>query len=138
MAKDIYHAHVVEALSEDGWTITHDPLYLSFLGKKQYVDLGAERNLVSAEKGLVKIAVEIKSFLSDSPLNDLQQAVGQYNLYRDVLAATEPDRVLYLAITVDVFDSLFAGEFGAFVIDRQKLRLVVFDDLTRRISQWIP
>ncbi len=99
MAKDIYHAHVVEALSADGWTITHDPLYLSFLGKKQYVDLGAERNLVSAEKGLVKIAV---------------------------------------AITVDVFDSLFAGEFGAFVIDRQKLRLVVFDDLTRRISQWIP
>jgi hypothetical protein len=86
----------------------------------------------------VKIAVEVKSFLGDSPLSDLQQAVGQYNLYRDVLAMIEPDRVLYLAVTADVYDSLFADEFGAFVLRRQRLNLIVIDDLKRRVSQWIP
>jgi hypothetical protein len=29
-AKNIYHDAVVRALTADGWTITHDPLILTF------------------------------------------------------------------------------------------------------------
>jgi len=59
-ARDIYHDHVKAALVKDGWTITDDPLKLSFGRKNIYVDLGAER-LIAAAKGGQKIAVEIKS-----------------------------------------------------------------------------
>lgn len=56
-ARDIYHNTVVEALKTDGWTITHDPLYLGYGGKHFYVDLGAEKTAIAAEKQGQKIAV---------------------------------------------------------------------------------
>ncbi|NEQ38945.1 MAG: fatty-acid oxidation protein subunit alpha [Okeania sp. SIO3I5] len=49
-ARDIYHNTVVEALKTNGWTITHDPLYLGYGGKHLYVDLGAEKTAIAAEK----------------------------------------------------------------------------------------
>jgi XisH protein len=70
-AKDLYHDSVREALVKEGWTITHDPYVLDFGKDKGYVDLGAEFP-IAAEKGTVQIAVEIKSFLSESDLTDLQ------------------------------------------------------------------
>src|SRR3954452_5260251 len=64
-ARDIYHETVKRALIKDGWTITHDPLKLSWGGKDMFVDLGATQ-LLAAEKGEQHIAVEIKS-LSATP-----------------------------------------------------------------------
>jgi hypothetical protein len=96
-ARDIYHESVKKALIKNGWTITHDPLTLKWGVKDMYVDLGAEQFL-AAEKGVHKIAVEVKSFVSPSEVQDLQNALGQYVLYHDILARTEPNRVLYLAI----------------------------------------
>ncbi len=93
-AKNIYHDAVVNALKADGWTVTHDPLTVSFGGKDLFVDLGAERVAVAAERAGERIAVEIQSFLSLSPVRDLQEAVGQYDVYRAVLAETEPERPL--------------------------------------------
>jgi hypothetical protein len=70
MAKDIYHDTVRIALEKDGWTITDDPLTL-WIGKRDlFVDLGAEK-LIAAEREGKKIAVEIKSFISKSPIKDL-------------------------------------------------------------------
>lgn len=49
-AKDIYHETVRIALEKDGWTITADPLVLTFTPKRQLkIDLGAEL-LISAER----------------------------------------------------------------------------------------
>lgn len=80
-ARDIYHATVKTALIKDQWTITHDPLTLK-LGKKDfYVDLGASQ-LLAAEKVDHKIAVEIKSFIGRSDIDDLEKALGQYVLYQ--------------------------------------------------------
>jgi len=69
MAKDLYHDLVKELLIADGWTITHDPLRLAFGIRKVYADIGAER-LIAAEKGKEKIAVEIKSFVGLSVIDD--------------------------------------------------------------------
>ena len=80
-ARDIYHAAVTKALTADGWTITNDPLYLAYGGRELYVDIGAERVTIAAERDNQKIAVEIKSFLSPSPVSDLQEAVGQSEIY---------------------------------------------------------
>ncbi len=77
MAKDIYHGTVRIALEKDGWTITVDPLTLRIGGRSAFVDLGAEK-LFAAEKEGKRIAVEVKSFISPSPIKDLEQALGQY------------------------------------------------------------
>ena len=85
-AKDIFHNNVVNALIKDGWRITNDPLKLQWGNKDLYVDLGAEK-LIAAQKGDEKIAVEIKSFVGNSQVADLQQALGQYTLYLDIIEA---------------------------------------------------
>jgi hypothetical protein len=83
-AKDIYHDAVKNALIKDGWTITDDPLILSIGKKDLFADLGAEK-LIAAEKSYQKIAVEIKSFIGKSRVDDLEKALGQYILYREIL-----------------------------------------------------
>jgi hypothetical protein len=136
-AKNIYHDAVVNALKADGWTITDDPLRISYGGRELYVDVGAEQRTVAAEKGGRKIAVEITSFLSPSPVRDLEEAVGQYAIYRAVLAEREPDRVLYLAVAHGVHDSFLSERFGQLVVTRVQLRLLVFDEERERVVQWI-
>ena len=74
-ARDKYHSTVKAALIKDGWEISHDPIQLRIGRKDPYVDLGAER-LISAEKGNVKIAVEVKIFSSRSEVEDLEQQWG--------------------------------------------------------------
>ncbi len=135
-AKDIYHDTVRNALIKDGWTITHDPLRLQVGFRRMFVDLGAEK-LLAAEKGDRKIAVEIKSFVSRSEIDDLKDALGQFVLYEDVLAEKEPERMLFLAIRQKSFDSIFEDEIGKILLRNKRVRLVVFDEEAGEITQWI-
>jgi XisH protein len=136
-ARNIHHAVVVKALTTDGWTITHDPYPLSYGGKDLYVDLGAEQAPLAAEKEGRRIAVEIQSFLGNSPVRSLEEAVGQYEIYRLLLAATDPDRLLYMAVSNTTYRGILADQFGQLVISGLNLRLVVFDEKQERITQWI-
>lgn len=106
-AKDIYHDNLKNALIKDGWTITDDPLKLTIGSRSLFVDLGAEK-LIAAQKDSQKIAVEIKSFVGVSPIKDLENALGQYVLYQNVLKSTDPERTIYLAIREEVYNDLFA------------------------------
>lgn len=137
MAKDIYHDTVRTALEKDGWTITNDPLKLTIGNRSVYVDLGAEK-LLAAEKEGCKIAVEIKSFLSPSPVSDLEDALGQYVLYSKILEEQQPERTLYLAINRAVFRDLFSEEIGKLLLRKTDLRLLVFNPQTKEVVQWIP
>jgi XisH protein len=83
-AKDVFHQQVRQALEKDGWTITADPLSLRWLGTTLQIDLGAER-LIAAERGEERIAVEIKTFIGASAIADLENALGQFVLYRSAL-----------------------------------------------------
>jgi hypothetical protein len=138
-AKDFYHDHVKNALLKDGWTITHDPLTIVLDDTRDnlYVDLGAER-LLAAEKDARKIAVEVKSFISGSKLTDLENALGQYVLYHDILAEHEPERVLYLAIREDVFTTLINQAFWRLLLRHKRLRLLLFDDVKQEVVRRIP
>ena len=136
-AKDIYHNVVKNALIRDGWIITHDPLRLQAGSKDLYVDLGAEQ-LIAAEKKEKKIAVEIKSFVGSSVVADLEQALGQYILYHDVLAETEPDRILYLAVRKTVFEDIFEEPIGRILLKNSRIKLTVFDPKKEKIIRWIP
>jgi hypothetical protein len=70
-------------------------------------------------------------------MRDLQEAVGQYGIYRAVLAETEPDRLLYLAIPRRVAEGLLAEEFGRLIVTRLQLRLLVSDEEKQRVVKWI-
>jgi hypothetical protein len=79
MARDLFHQAVREALEADGWVITNDPLILKSGGLRMEIDLAAEQ-ILAAERGTDYIAVEVKSFLSKSKLNDFYEAKGQYDV----------------------------------------------------------
>ncbi len=136
-ARDIYHDCVKRALLKDGWIVTHDPLTLKWGRKEMYVDLGAEK-LLAAEKAGQRIAVEIKSFLGPSEMQDLKEALGQYVLYHDVLAHTDPERRLYLAVNEAVYYELFEEPIGQLLLENHRIRLLVFDTEQERIVAWIP
>jgi len=134
--RDLYHQAVVKALEKDGWTITDDPLRLNYGTRNLYVDLGAE-NLLAAEKDDRLIAVEVKSFSGESDMHDLEMALGQFVLYRGVLAKIDSERTLYLAIPSFAFDDVFADQFGQLVIEQHELRLVVFEEEKQEILRWL-
>ena len=136
-ARDRYHDPMTNALIKDGWTITDDPLHVKWGKKDLYVDLGAEQ-LLAAEKDQRKIAVEVKSFLGHSEMADLEQAIGQYTIYHDVLSRAEPDRVLFLAVNEEVYNNLFDEPIGELLLENQRVRLIIFDPHTETIRQWIP
>jgi hypothetical protein len=136
-AKNVYHDAVVRALIDDGWTITHDPLTISYGGRDLFVDLGAEQSTIAAERAGLKIAVEIQSFLNPSLVRDLEEAVGQYEIYRAVLAETEPERMLWLAVPFRIYESLLSERFGQLIIARLNLQFFMFDEKQERAIRWI-
>jgi hypothetical protein len=134
--KDTFHATVRQALIQDGWTITHDPYSLLYGENRLYVDLAAERP-IAAEKEGRKIAVEIKSFIGDSEMADLERSLGQFVLYRFVISRDEPDRQLFLAVPHDAYEALFNTADGRDLVTAQSLRLLVFDPVQETIVRWI-
>lgn len=100
-----------------------------------YVDLGAEQ-LLAAEKEEQKIAVEIKSFIGQSNMVDLEKALGQYILYRDIMEEVEPDRTLYLAVHEEVVETIFDDSVGRLLIRKNHLKLVVFNRIEEVIVRW--
>ncbi len=133
---DIYHNIVKRALQKDNWIITNDPLILQVGLKRLYIDLGANK-LLGAKKGKLEIAVEIKSFQGKSDINDLEQAFGQYSLYKHVLVAKQSKRILYLAISSETYNSIFTSEIGQILLDNKALNLIVFDAEKEILLQWI-
>lgn len=134
-AKDIFHDVVRHALEKEGWTITNDPFFLRFGGLEMYIDLGAER-ILAAERGEEKIAVEIKSFLAPSATTEFNAALGQFLKYQLALEQTQPDRLLYLAIPVDAYDSFFTLELPQLLIQRYQVHLIVYEPAEEVIVLW--
>jgi len=134
-ARDRLHDTVKNALVKDGWTITHDPYMLPFGQRKAYADLGAEKT-IAAEKDAVKILVEIKSFVGDSEVRDLEEAIGQFFLYQVLLKERDPDRQLFLAMPEESFESLFEDAIGAKLVRELKLSLFTIDQDRQEIVRW--
>ncbi|HFA51971.1 MAG TPA: hypothetical protein ENJ95_23390 [Bacteroidetes bacterium] len=136
MAKDLFHEHVKEALEKDGWEITHDPYTLKHLEQGMEIDLGAEK-IIAAERKNIKIAVEIKSFLSHSRFYDYHEALGQYHTYRRILSKKDIDRNLFLAVPEDAYEDFFTSPFGLEAIREENLDIVVFNPKSKTIVSWI-
>jgi hypothetical protein len=137
MAKDIFHKQVRAALIKNGWTITHDPYVIKITTTvKLQIDLGAEI-AIGAEKEAEKIAVEIKSFNSDSDINAFHTALGQYLNYLQGLETQDPDRILYLAVPWETYLDFFQIPFVVNSIARYQIKLLVYEPISEEIRQWI-
>jgi len=69
---------------------------------------------------------------------DLQQAIGQFAMYEDVLAKIEPGRELYLAIPDDVLETVLVDEIGILMLQRRITRVIGFSPQTEEVVRWIP
>lgn len=134
--RDTYHNVVKQALENEGWNITADPLRIHFLGVELRIDLGAER-VIAAEREGEKIAVEIKSFLRSSVITDFHEALGQYIDYQEGLTHVEPGRTLFLAVPIIAYQTFFELPFGHYMIQKYGLKLLVYHPEMEAIVQWI-
>jgi hypothetical protein len=135
MARDLFHNAVKHALEKDGWTITHDPYKLEYGSIRTLVDLGAER-LIAAERGTERIAVEIKSFVGASEINEFHTALGQFLNYRKLLELTDPERVLYLAVPLETERTFFSADFPRMMLEEYNIKIVVYNPTPEVIVLW--
>ena len=137
MAKDLFHNTVKTALQKDGWRITADPYQLRYGVADVYIDLAAEE-AIAAEKEGRKIAVEVKSFAGGSTISEFHTALGQFlNYLMAIEISDEPERTLYLAVPTDTYQMFLRLEPAKTVIERYKIRLIVYNPKSEEIDQWI-
>jgi len=133
---DIIHNVVKNALIKDGWIITDDPYLIQYRRTTLYADLGAERP-IAIEKSGQKLVVEVKSFVGTSKIQDLKEALVQYDIYLYLLEETAPDRKLYIAISETAYKSFFTQDVIQLILNRHQLPLIVVDIETEEIKKWI-
>jgi XisH protein len=70
-------------------------------------------------------------------VSDFHTALGQFLNYRDALNSVEPDRRLYLAVRVPIYESFFQRRFIISAVERYQLRLVIYNVQQEVITQWL-
>jgi XisH protein len=133
---DIIHNPVKNALIKDGWSITDDPYIIQYRKTILYADLGAERP-IAAERSGQKLVVEVKSFIGASKIQDLKEALGQYDIYRYLLEETAPERKLYIAISQVAYKTFFTQDVIQLILNKHQLPVIVVDTDAEEITQWI-
>lgn len=133
--KDVFHDNVKNALVKDGWLVTDEQFLIRSGGVEIYIDIGAEK-IIAAERGGEKIAVEVKSFIGYSTIYEFHIAVGQFINYRSVLEEEQPERSLYLAIPLDVYETFFQLPFTQKIIHKNHISLIVYEQESEVIIKW--
>jgi XisH protein len=134
--KDQFHDAVKHALEKDGWLITHNPFSIQITETVRLkIDLGAETT-IAAQRDQEKIAVEIKSFITDSDFSEFHTALGQYLNYVQALEEEEPDRTLHLAVPVDTYNDFFQIPFIQTSLKRHAINVIIYDPIREEIRVW--
>ncbi|MGH9855067.1 MAG: XisH family protein [Blastocatellia bacterium] len=136
-ARDIFHDAVRAGLENEGWVITADPFRIKLDEKIEvYIDLAAEK-IIAAQKEEQKIAVEIKSFVGKSVIEDFHTALGQFLNYRAALEIHQDDHQLYLAVPVEVYRSFFWRRLPQLVIQEHNIKVIVYDPVKEVFVEWL-
>ncbi|MGI0494118.1 element excision factor XisH family protein [Alkalinema pantanalense CENA528] len=133
---DRIHNAVKTALTKDNWLITDDPYIIQYGKTTLYADLAAERP-IAAERDGQKLVIEVKSFIGASKIQDLKEALGQYDIYRYLLEEIAPDRKLYVAISAVAYKNFFCQDVIQLILKKHQLPLIIVNIETEEIQQWI-
>jgi hypothetical protein len=83
------------------------------------------------------IAVEIKSFIAESDTYEFHTALGQFLTYKLMLSNIEPERVLYLAVPLDTFETFFQERLTQELVAQYKIALLVYNPIAEVIEKWL-
>jgi XisH protein len=86
--------------------------------------------ILAAEKDLQFIAVEIKSFMNPSTINEFVD-------YSVALEEIDAQRVLFLAIPETIHNTFFQKKIIQRTLQRIQGKIMVYDPATETIVQWI-
>ncbi|OCR02536.1 XisH protein [Oscillatoriales cyanobacterium USR001] len=134
-AKDTYHDAVKNALIKDGWTITFDPYPIKYEEVKLVADLAGEKTIAATREGQ-KIVLEIKSFLSRSPMREFETALGQYLIYKTFLSITHPDHKIYLAVGKKIYEKFFTQVAIKLILQKYQVLLLFVDITKEEVIKW--
>ncbi len=83
------------------------------------------------------IAVEVKSFVGPSNVNEFHKAVGQFNDYYVALEIEDPNRVLFLAIPEDAWLIFFQKPVIQKSLARIQAKIIVYNPHKNELVKWI-
>ena len=67
---------------------------------------------------------------------DLENALGQYILYQNIIEELEPDRTLYLAVHEEIFLTVFEESLGQMLVRKNHINLLIFSRTEEVILTW--
>ena len=67
---------------------------------------------------------------------DLQQAVGQYVVYKSWLVRIEPERVLFMAVSDVTYEEVFRDVSAQVLVEDYGINLVVVNIEREEVVQW--
>ena len=134
-ALDYCHENIVHALEKDGWTVSDRQLRIRTAERIIYVDVSASKAVNGSRQQI--LLAEVKCFPNaDSTTRDLYTAIGQYLIYRVILAEVEENAPLYLAIPEAVYEVVFDSTIRR-AIQENRIKLLIVNLEREMIVQWI-
>lgn len=137
MANDTIHDAVIQALKNDGWQIIREHFSVRYEELEIRIDIVAEQPAVLAEKDGYRILVEIKTFGGRSFMKDLQNAIGQYTIYKNILTLSGLEYELFLAIHETVYEAAFQQKALSQILQLNQVKLLVVDIDSQEVVKWI-
>jgi hypothetical protein len=126
--EDICQPQVETALQKVGWIIVRKQVYITEGDISVYID-------IEAAKQDAQMFIEVKCFPEQATTTEFYTALGQYQVYRQVLAIQKPNHTLYLAMPDAIYEELSAVYRDTLADNRVKLILVNLEK--EIITRWM-
>jgi hypothetical protein len=126
--EDRYHELVRRALAKQGWVTIAEQKRIDAEGFYFFVDLVVRNDET--------IAVEVKSFISGSNINDFKEALGQYLLYRAAFEDLAIRQQLFLAIPHAIYVSFFQIPVIRRLVVENRVHCITFDVMQEELVEW--
>jgi hypothetical protein len=124
----------IRAFRKDGWNVTISITIDNDPDDPVYIDLRLSR-LLNGIQSLLQIYIEVKCFSSTLKTHDVYAAIGQYLVYRTILARNNIATPLFLALPSTVYAAL--SEAVRELISLQNIKCVTIDVENEKVAQWI-
>jgi hypothetical protein len=135
MAFDQCHFQIVHALEKEGWTVANKQTRLYSETRQVFIDIYAEKRANGSAKNV--LLSEVKCFAgSGDNTREIYTAIGQYLVYRSLLAELQIAIPLYLAIPLLAYESLFEPAARR-VVQESRIKLLIVNVDTEEVAQWI-
>ena len=132
---DYCHPQMVRAFHKEKWEVALTPRRIKRGKRTIHIDIEAWRNMNGKLQQV--LLAEVKCFANrSSTTRELYSAIGQYIIYRTILAELNIAIPLYLAVPKAVYDSVFDVSVRRAMSDNT-MKMVIVDLDKEIITQWI-